>query len=331
MQYFLGLDVAKDSFDAKLLDESGCVLRGGQFPNTPEGFLALLAWLIDREHTIALCEPTGVYGQRLERALCAALPGVYEMNARALKRFSFSQVETKTDPGDALAIAEAARTLALTKPEILERSRIHPNEQRENLALWLGEYDRLRAAIAALRQQIGNLDFQVASDASRLKHRRQQELARLLATQKGVLQEIERAYERLDDAQAQLIDSIPGLGPIATATTLVVVRNLDRFPSADSLKAYLGVYPSRRQSGRRERPAHLAHHGNQLMRHVLWNAAKAAVRVKHPGNPFRQLFDRLVAKGKSKPAAYGAVSRKLVQVIYGVWKSQTPFQFAQPA
>jgi len=63
-------------------------------------------------------------------------------------------------------------------------------------------------------------------------------------------------------------------------------------------------------------------------RDVLWNAAKAAVRVKHPHNPFRQLFDRLVAKGKSKPSAYGAVSRKLVQVIYGVLKSQTPFQYA---
>lgn len=62
------------------------------------------------------------------------------------------------------------------------------------------------------------------------------------------------------------------------------------------------------------------------MRHVLWNAAKAAVIVKHDVNPFRQLKDRLMAKGKSYNCAIGAVCRKLVQVIYGVLKSQTPYQ-----
>jgi transposase len=166
-----------------------------------------------------------------------------------------------------------------------------------------------------------------ADAAGKVQRRRQQELKRLLAQQKGVQREIELAYEKLDDDQARLIDSIPGLGPLSTAATLVVVRNTDRFESADSLKAYLGLYPRRHQSGTREKPSHLAHHGNALMRHVLWNAAKAAVRVKHPGNPFRALFDRLVAKGRTYDCAIGAVCRKLVQVIYGVLKSQTPFQF----
>ena len=117
----------------------------------------------------------------------------------------------------------------------------------------------------------------------------------------------------------------------ATATTLAVVRDIGRFDSADALKAYLGIYPRRNQSGKRERPLHMAHHGNALMRHVLWNAARAAVRVKHPGNPFRELHDRLRKKGRTYGYAIGAVCRKLVQVIYGVLKSQTPFKFASAA
>ena len=154
------------------------------------------------------------------------------------------------------------------------------------------------------------------------------ELRRLLTQQNQVKDQIELAYQRLDDTQARLIDSIPGLGPLSTAATLLVVRDVKRFRSADALKAYLGIYPRRNQSGTRERPAHLAHHRNRLMRHVLWNAAKAAVNVKHQGNPFRLLFDRLRAKGKTYNHAIGAVCRKLVQVIYGVLKSQTTFQFA---
>jgi len=66
----------------------------------------------------------------------------------------------------------------------------------------------------------------------------------------------------------------------------------------------------------------MATHGSQLMRHMLWNAAKCAARH----NPVcRALFERLIARGKSAPAAYGAVARKLVQIIYGVLRSLTMF------
>lgn len=330
MRYFLGLDVAKDSLVAALLDEAGSPPRVASFANSAEGFAQLAAWLPEPTRTIALCEPTGVYSQRLKYALTVVVESMHEINAQTLRRYAFSQVRTKTDEADALAIADAARTLALSKPEILDKSRVSCGEQRENVALWLGEYQRLRLAIATLRQQIALLDHHVAPDAPAVQRRRRAELQRLLAEQKCVLGNVQQAYAALDDRQAQLVDSIPGLGVVSTAAVLVVVRDVHRFRSADALKAYLGIYPRRNQSGPRERKSHLARHGSRLVRHVLWNAAKAAIRVKHPQNPFRTLFERLVAKGKSRAAAIGAVCRKLVQVIYGVLKSQTPFQFPSP-
>jgi transposase len=332
MPHFLGLDVAKDSFMAVLLDEDGQVVQGAaQFANNTDGFAELVEWLPDRMTTIGMCEPTGVYNQHLKHALASQLASLHELNAQTLRRSSFSQVRTKTDQADALMIAEATRMLYLGKREKLEKCRVSPSPQRENLTLWLSEYDRLRRAIAMLRQQIGQLDHHAARDARKVQRRREQELRRLCHQQAEVTEQIEQAYQQLDDAQARLIDSIPGLGTIATATTLVVVRDLERFRSADALKAYLGIYPRRNQSGLREKPAHMAHHGNALMRHVLWNAARAAVRVKHPANPFRELHDRLRKKGKGYAYAIGAVCRKLVQVIYGVLKSQTPFKFASDA
>lgn len=332
MMYFLGLDVAKDSFMAVLVSDKGQVVQDAtKFANNKDGFAELVRWLADPASTIGMCEPTGVYNQHLKHALASQLASLHELNAQTLRQSAFSQVRTKTDEADALMIAEATRVLYLSKPEKLQKCRISPSPQRENLALWLAEYDRLRRAVVMLRQQIRQLDHHAARDARKVQRRREQELRRLLRQQVEVKEQIERVYQDLDDSQARLIDSIPGLGPIATGTTLVVVRDLERFRSADALKAYLGIYPRRNQSGLREKPAHMAHHGNALMRHVLWNAAKAAVRVKHPGNPFRQLFDRLRNKGKAYSYAIAAVCRKLVQVIYGVLKSQTPFQFASTA
>jgi transposase len=331
MRYFLGLDIAKDTFAAALLDETGQLAGSTSFANDAAGFAALVAWLPAPAQTIAVCEPTGVYNQHLKQALATSFESLHEINSQTLKQYAFSQVRTKTDQADALLIADAARTLFLSKPETLAKTRVSWSPERENLALWLAEYDRLRKVIATLRQQIGDLEHHAASDAAKVQQRRQRELQRLLTQQKQVKHEIEQAFAKLDDVQARLIDSIPGLGPISTAATLVVVRNVARFRSADALKAYLGIYPRRNQSGKRERRSHLAHHGNALMRHVLWNAAKAAVIVKHKANPFRKLLERLMAKGRTYNYAIGAVCRKLVQVIYGVLKSQTPFQFPAPA
>lgn len=331
MPYFLGLDVAKDSFVAALLNERGEVLATKTFRNQAPGFADLLAWLPQPARTIGLCEPTGVYNQHLKHALAGALESLHEINAQTLRQFALSQVRTKTDQADALAIAQAARTLFLTRPEKLAQSRVVLSPQRENLALWLAEYDRLRRAIAALRQQIAQLQHHAASDARLVRQRREQELQRLLSEQKEVQRHIEAACRQLDDEQAKLVDSIPGIGPLATAATLVVIRNVDRFRSADALKAYLGIYPRRHQSGKSEKPSRLARHGNALMRHVLWNGAKAAVLAKHPANPFRALLERLRAQGRTYNYAIAAVCRKLVQVIYGVLRSQKPFQYPTAA
>ena len=135
MRYFLGLDVAKDTFAAALLDEVGQVVCTASFANNLEGFSGLLAWLPAPAQTIGVCEPTGVYNQHLKQTLATALESLHEINAQTLKQFAFSQVRTKTDQADALAIADAARTLLLSKPETLENTRVSWSPQRENLAL----------------------------------------------------------------------------------------------------------------------------------------------------------------------------------------------------
>ena len=98
-------------------------------------------------------------------------------------------------------------------------------------------------AICAMK----NVGLHVAADALVVQRGREQELRRLLAQQKDVQQKIVEVYEALDDVQARLIDSIPVLGVISTAATLVVVRDVTRFKSAAALKAYLGIDPRRNQ------------------------------------------------------------------------------------
>ena len=116
--------------------------------------------------------------------------------------------------------------------------------------------------------------------------------------------------------------SIPGIGPLTAAALLTSVRSIGRFDGADALKAYLGIYPRRWQSGNREGPSRMAKHGNKVLRHMLWNAAKCAARH----NPdCRSLYEKMIAANKSAPSAYGAVARKLIQICYGVLTRRTRF------
>jgi transposase len=322
-QFTLGVDLAKDSFVASLIDRQGnIILPVTTFNNNAKGCSDLHAAIPEPQHTKVIFESTGVYGKRFVQNLSATTLQLFEVNPLIIKRLSTSMVQTKTDQADAACIARVGKLLAESDPETLQKYRVKHNPDRENLALWVAEYKRLSDASSRLKQQIKNLAFHAAPEAHVILGRREQELQQLKQQLKSTKQEIEALLKHQADEEAQCLSSITGVGTLTTATALVSIQNIDRFPTADSLKAYWGMYPRRRQSGKYEARSRMANHGNKLMRHMLWNAAKSAARHN---KVCRELYERLIARGKKAPAAYGAVARKLVQIIYGVLKSKTKF------
>jgi len=321
----LSLDIAQDNFVAFLTDDAGHPVhqQPRTFTYSPRGLRQLTAWMRDPAATRVVFESTGVYGKRIIKAFDGVVASIHELNPQIIRRFATSMVQTKTDHADVRAIAMVVHTLALQRPEKLAQSRISFEESRENLALWLAEYARLSRAAARLKNQIKNLGYAIAGVAATINQRRRAELREL----QGKMREVKRAIvAAFDDREARQdvehLCTIPGVAELTAAAVITTIRDINRFRSADALKAYLGIYPRRRQSGIKEGPARLATHGSKLVRHMLWNAARSAARF----NPVcKDLFDRLVARGTHQAAAYGAVMRQLVQIIYGVLKSHQPF------
>jgi hypothetical protein len=62
--------------------------------------------------------------------------------------------------------------------------------------------------------------------------------------------------------------------------------------------------------------------GNDLVRAYLWNAARSAI-VHNPA--VRALYRRLRAKGKRGDVAIGHCMRKLLHLVYAVWKTDRAF------
>ena len=124
--------------------------------------------------------------------------------------------------------------------------------------------------------------------------------------------------------------SIPGIGAITAAVLTAFVLDVDRFETPGQLVAYFGALPIEVSSGvdrdgkaRGPRRFVMSRRGNDLVRRYLWMAALSAIRC----NPaVRALYARVVAKHpEHKAIAVGHAMRKLLHLVFAIWKSGRPF------
>ena len=148
------------------------------------------------------------------------------------------------------------------------------------------------------------------------------------ARQKRLENTMIQAYRRLPTANYS--DTIPGIGDVTAAVLTAFILDIDRFETVNKLVAYFGVLPFEVSSGvdregqaRGPRRYVMSKRGNDLVRRYLWMAALSA--VQH--NPAaRALYARVVAKHPTRKAvAIGHVMRKLLHLVFALWKSGKPF------
>jgi transposase len=148
------------------------------------------------------------------------------------------------------------------------------------------------------------------------------------ARQKRLENTMIQAYRRLPAPNYS--HTIPGVGEVTAAVLTAFILDIDRFETVNKLTAYFGVIPNEMSSGvdrdgqaRGPRRYVMSNRGNDLVRRYLWMAALSAVRF----NPAaRALYARVVAKHPTRKAvAVGHVMRKLLHLVFALWKSGKPF------
>ncbi len=158
-----------------------------------------------------------------------------------------------------------------------------------------------------------------------------EELVRDQVRQKRLENTLIQAYRRLP--KANHLDTIPGVGEVTAAVLTAFIGDVDRFAGPGKLVAYFGVRPIEMGSGidrdgqpRGPRRYVMSKRGNDLVRRYLWMAALSAIRF----NPaVRALYARVVSRNpKRKAVAVGHCMRKLLHLVFALWKSDKPFDAA---
>lgn len=145
----------------------------------------------------------------------------------------------------------------------------------------------------------------------------------LLERQIGVAEA--RVASLLDGELARRLQTIPGIGPATAASLIAEIGDITRFPDFDKLVAYVGVHPAEKSSGEKGSPEtswEMAKTGNAYLRAALYRIA--VVGLQH--NPvIKELYARKRAQGKSKMNALGHCMKKVLALVWGIWRGDHDF------
>jgi len=113
-------------------------------------------------------------------------------------------------------------------------------------------------------------------------------------------------------AQAKVLQTIPGFGPLVILATLSAIAGIPRFARPERLSSYFGVCGSVYQSGQTLRLGSLTKRGNV---HVRWLLSQALHHLHRKDPRARRRYQRLRRK-KPCGVARGAQVRWLTEIIW---------------
>lgn len=134
---------------------------------------------------------------------------------------------------------------------------------------------------------------------------------------------IKKLYEKINNSDS-LLTSIKGISRETAIVLEAYFGDVNRFPDAKKFVAYFGMNPTVNQSGKKtKRNSYLEKKGSGIVRHKLYMATLNMIQRKQ--EPIFEYYQRLVAAGKAKLVAIGAVMRKLLVIMYTMLKNQEKF------
>jgi transposase len=320
-----GIDLSMDDFEINLsvLDdnfEKRC-LGKNKFPNNTEGFKSLIAWVkkkkdltINESYTL---EFTGVYYECLAYYLKENGKIVHMVIPSKSKKYCESlSIASKTDKLDAQALSWLGLERKLKEWEpisgVFLRLRALTREREEVLK---------EKTIVSNRLHAMNKKVNISASAIRRYEARME----LLKSQvKEIEEEVQMLIKEDEGLEKKFIKvlTIPGVGFITAATIIAETNGFAAILNQKQLTSYAGLDVKLKESGRYVGKSKISKQGNSHIRRILHFPAQTAIIYNKPLSVF---YERVNAKKIKAMIAGVGVQRKLLCLIYAIWKNDRAF------
>lgn len=301
---FFGIDISKDVFD---------VVKNGKnhykYSNNIIGFKKFIKLLDDKPYCIM--EATGVYHYDLAMYLYQNDISVSVVNPLVIKRFMQMHLKTvKTDKADAKQISLYGMQTKLVPWKPVESYITESKDIFELMSLYIKQRTMLKNRLHTFNSK----------DTQKMV---KTELKKSIRYLDKVIEKLEAKLEMIIKTYHQKmysnLKSIPGLGPKTVLYMILITEGFLKFDSAKQLISYSGLSPTQRISGSSIRgKSRISKQGNSKLRNLLFMCSFNACRLN---KPCRALYERIIAKGKSKKLALIAVESKLIKQAFSIAKS----------
>lgn len=323
----VGVDIASKSFKASLArkgeDDMVTCSASKKFDNTKSGFNQLVRWAtseLDKDAPVVfLMEATGVYHEELAHHLHRIGKQVHVVLPNKFKHYAASlNMKSKTDAIDAKLLARFGvegvhRPWSPAEPIMrrmrhLSRYRVQLQEQKTAISNILHSKDHSNAVPAEVKQSSRKIIAMLEREIGKLD------------------KEMEKVVNSDTELTSKVKDlcTIPGCA-ITTAAAIVGETNgFKEFENAKQLTSYAGYDVVHNESGTSVlSKTRISKKGNRYMRHHLYLPAMcASTHIPE----FNALRERIKDRTKISMKAQVAVQRKLLILMYTLWKTGSVYQ-----
>jgi transposase len=277
--------------------------------NTEVGIRAIVKRLKKLAPTLIVLEATAGMEANIAAAIAAAGMAVAIVNPRQVRSFARAiGTLAKTDSIDAAVLSHFAEAV---KPPV----RALPSAEARELTDLVSRRRQLVDMIVAEKSRLAGVCGVARADIQAHITWLEKRLKRLDA-------DLQAAVEKspIWQAKSNLLQSVPGVGPVTSLTFLAALPELGTLNSKQ-IANLVGVAPINRDSGTMRGKRRISG-GRAQVRAVLYMATLVAVRH----NPVLLTFyERLLAAGKTYKVALTACMRKLLVILNAMAKSQRPW------
>ena len=323
--HFIGIDIAKLSFDVAVLSSSAKT-DSYIFDNSKKGIKAFLRLLknhkIELSDSLICMEHTGIYGKLIITSLVEKQANIcVEMSLKIMRSLGLQR--GKNDKIDAIRIARYAAKnyteleLYQPVPEILDQIktlitiRERLVKSKADLMKYPKELEHFAPELGKLAKK--NIKKSVKTFLDEIK-RIEEEIRKLILSD-------DRLHKTVD-----LASSVTGIGTFTALYLTIYTNFFTRYSNPKQLACYCGVVPFEHSSGTSiHKRARVHHMANKLLKKQLHLCALAA--LTHDPE-LKAYYNRKVEDGKSKMLVINNIRNKLIHRVCAVIKRQQPYQKA---
>jgi transposase len=327
LKYSFGIDISKNDFHSCLsaidANQQVKVKASRKFSNNLQGFKEMLIWLTRHRKEVNVplvvtMEATGVYFESCAMFLFkAGLQVSVVLPNKAKKYMAAIGLKTKNDKIDAFGLARmgAEQSLALWQP-------------MDEFFYTLRSLTRHHQSLQELKTNVSN---QLHADEHSIYSNKKvmKQLKKLIGTIEKELLETGREIDKQLYSDPEIakkvrhITEMKGMGNLTVATILAETNGFALFTSIGQVVSFAGYDVVENQSGKRTGNTKISKKGNSHIRRALHMPAFNVVRY-NTGN-FKTFFARILSRHGQKMKAYVAVQKKLLVLIYTLWKKNEAF------